>query len=135
MPNSCKSRLPVSLLIWLVLCLYHNNFCILLREYLVNIPTSAGGDCLSTVDDDDDYNYERENRIKIYVAIDNNKQLLFHVHPHTRIHVLKKLIKIHKQISINLQQLFYQNKLLDDQNTLQDYHIGANSALHLVQVD
>ena len=71
--------------------------------------------------------------MQIFIIVNSNKHILLTVQPTDRILYLKAKINEQLGIPLNQQQIVYQGKSLNNENTLRYYSISDDSALHLKQ--
>ena len=72
------------------------------------------------------------NQIQIFVKSINGKSRTLNVSPDDTIATIKQQINEKEGISAEEQRLIFAGKNLDDEKTLKDYNIGAESTIHLV---
>lgn len=71
-------------------------------------------------------------QIQIFVKSINGKSRTLTVNPTDTVATIKQQIKDKEGIEVGEQRLIFGGKNLEDNRTMQDYNIGAESTIHLV---
>lgn len=69
---------------------------------------------------------------QIFVKMLSGETLSIDRDPQMTVHQLKDAIHAKQSVPVDQQRLVFQGKQLEDNMTLQDYGIEANSAIHLI---